>query len=160
MDPEQLRQIVGSLSGRTRKPKAKERRFTEERDTNKRGWLAQPIVYYRMVGWQNGHDEERFLYATSLVRDNAGTWITTYAEERITPTWDTWARFKAELQRQFGVIDAKGQARIKLKNMKQGKRSITEYWNEFRLVASGAELDDPTRGELLLGGINTELQDA
>jgi len=82
----------------------------------------------------------------------------TYAEDQITPTWDNWAGFKAELQRQFGVKDAKGEARIKLENMKQGKRLITEYWNEFRLVASEAELDYSTGGELLLGGMHTELQ--
>jgi len=44
--------------------------------------------------------------------------------------------------------------------MKQGKRSVTEYWNEFRLVASEAKLDDSTGGELLLGGMNTDLQNA
>jgi len=44
--------------------------------------------------------------------------------------------------------------------MKEGKRSITEEWNELCLVASEAELDDSTGGELLLGGINTELQNA
>jgi len=113
-----------------------------------------------MVEWQNGHNEEKILYATSLLRDDAGTWITPYAEERITPTWETWAGFKAELQRQFGVIETKGEARIKLKKMKQGKRSVTEYWKEFRLVASEGELDDSTGRELLLGGMNTELQDA
>jgi len=117
-------------------------------------------VYYRTVGWQNGHDEEKILYATSLLRDDAGTWITPYAEERITPTWDNWAGFKAELQRQFGVIDATGEARIRLKNMKQGKRSVTEYWNEFRLVASEAELDHSTGGELLLGAMIAELRNA
>jgi len=37
---------------------------------------------------------------------------------------------------------------------------VTEYWNEFRLVASEAELDDSTEGELLLGGMITELQNA
>jgi len=58
------------------------------------------------------------------------------------------------------VIDAKGEARIRLKNMKQGKRSVTEYWNEFRVVASEAELDDSTGGELLLGGMIAELQNA
>jgi len=58
------------------------------------------------------------------------------------------------------VINAKGEARIRLKNMKQGKRSVTEYWKEFRLVASEAELDDSTGGELLLGGMITELQNA
>jgi len=58
------------------------------------------------------------------------------------------------------VIDAKGEARIRLENMKQGKRSVTEYWNKFRLVASEAELDDSTGGELLLGGMIAELQNA
>ena len=81
-------------------------------------------------------------------------------EERISQTRNTWAGCKAELQSQFGLIHAKGQARIKLKNRKQGKRSVTEYWNNFRLVASKAELDHSTGGDLLLGGINTELQNA
>ena len=44
--------------------------------------------------------------------------------------------------------------------MKQGKRSVTEYWNQFRLVASEAELDDSTGGELRLGGMIAELQNA
>jgi len=49
---------------------------------------------------------------------------------------------------------------IRLKNVKQGKRLVTEYWNEFHLVASEAELDDTTGGELLLRGMITELQNA
>jgi len=44
--------------------------------------------------------------------------------------------------------------------MKQGKRLVTEYWNEVRLVASEAELDDSTGGELHLGGMIAELQNA
>jgi len=157
---EQMRQIITSLSGGTRKPKAKEPEVYRGERQKLQGWLAQLIVYYRTAGWQNGHDEEKILYATSLLRDDAGTWITPYAEEQITPAWDNWAGFKVELQRQFGVIDAKGEARIRLKNMKQGKRSVTEYWNEFCLVASEAELDDSTGGELLLGGMIAELQNA
>jgi len=158
LNPEQMRQIIASLSGGTSKPKAKEPEVYRGERHKLRGWLAQLIVYYRTVGWQNGHDEKKMLYATSLLREDAGTWIRPYAEQRITPTWDNWAGFKAELQRQFGVIDAKGEARIRLKSMKQGKRSVKEYWNEFRLVASEAELDDSTGGELLLGGTITELQ--
>jgi len=103
---------------------------------------------------------KKVLYATSLLRDDAGTWIALYTEELITSTCDNCAGFKAELQRQFGVINAKGEARIRLRNMKQGKRSVTEYWNEFRLVASEGELDDTTGGELVLGGMVTELQNA
>jgi len=121
LSPEQMRQLITSLSGGTRKPKAKEPEVYRGERHKLRGWLAQVIVNYRTVGWQNGHDEDMIVYATSPLRDDAGTWITPYAEERITPAWHNWAGFKAELQSQFGVIDAKGQARIRLKNMKQGK---------------------------------------
>ena len=37
---------------------------------------------------------------------------------------------------------------------------MTEYWNEFRLVVRETELDDSTAGEWLLGGMNTDLQNA
>jgi len=158
LNPEQMRQMIASLSGRTRKPKAKKQEVYQGGRQKLRGWLVQLIVYYRTLGWQNGHVEEKILYGTSLLRDDAGTWITPDAEERITPTWDNWAGFEAELQRQFGVIDTKGEAGFRIKNMKQGKRSVREYWNEFRLVAREAELDNSTGGELLLGGMITELQ--
>ena len=37
---------------------------------------------------------------------------------------------------------------------------MTKYWNEFRLVATETELDNSTAGEWLLGGMNSELQNA
>jgi len=76
-----MREIIRSLSGETRKSKAKEAKVYPGERHKLRGWLAQPIVYYRTVGWQNGHYEEKILYATCLLRDDAGTWITPYAEE-------------------------------------------------------------------------------
>jgi len=88
LNPEQMRQIIAFLSGGTRKPKAKEPEVYRGERHKLPGCLAQLIVYYRTVGWQNGHYEEKTLYATSLLRDDAGTWITPYAEEIITPTWD------------------------------------------------------------------------
>jgi len=121
LNPEQMRQIIPFLSGGTRKPKAKEPEVYRGEQHKLRRWLAQLIVYYRTVGWQNGYGEEKILYATSLLRDDAGTWITPDAEERITPTWDNWAGFKAELQRQFGVIDAKAEARIRPKKYETRK---------------------------------------
>jgi len=152
---EQMRQIFTSSSRGTRKPKANEPEVYRGERYKLTGWLAQLLVYYRTVGWQNSYNEEKILYATSLLTDDAGNWITPYAEERITPAWDNWTGFKGELQRQFGLIDAKGEARIRLKKMKQGKPSVTKYWNKFRLVASEVELDDSTGGELLLGGMIT-----
>ena len=37
---------------------------------------------------------------------------------------------------------------------------MTEYWNEFRLASSEAELDDATEGEWLLIGMSPTLQNA
>jgi len=76
LSPEQMRQIITSLGGGTRKPKTKEPEVYRGERHKLRVWLAQLIVYYRTVGWQNGHDEQKILYATSLLRDDAGTWIT------------------------------------------------------------------------------------
>ena len=45
-----------------------------------------------------------------------------YTEELIPSTWENWAKFAQELRSQFGVIDAKGEARIILRNMKQGEK--------------------------------------
>ena len=158
--PDQLQQIIQSLSGGTRKPKIKEPDTNRGERHKLRGWLAQLQVYFKAIQWAEGHDDEKILYAISLLRDDAGKWITPYTEELIPSTWENWAGFAQELQNQFGVIDAKGEARITLKNMKQGKKSMTEYWNEFRLVASETGLDDSTAGEWLLGGMNPKLQNA
>jgi len=79
MSPEQMRQLIASLSGGTRKPKAKEPEVYRREPHRLRGWMAQLIVYSRTVGWQNGDDGEKILYATGLLKDEAGTWITSYA---------------------------------------------------------------------------------
>ena len=101
-------------------------------------------VYVWLVGWAEGHDTEQFVYTTSLLRGSAGTWMTPYIEDLKQPTWTTWLQCAEELRNQFGVIDRKGEARKMLKNITQGKRTMTEYWNEFGLVSSKAELDDAT----------------
>ena len=72
LTPEQMSQIITSLSGGPRKPKAKEAEEYRGERHKLRGWLAQLIVYYRTVGWQSGHDEDKILYATSLLRADAG----------------------------------------------------------------------------------------
>ena len=66
----------------------------------------------------------------------------------------TWQQFTEELNNQFGIIDKKGEARNRLKHITQGKRTMTEYWNEFRLASSEAELEDATEGEWLLMGMS------
>ena len=154
---DQLQQIIQSLSGGTRKPKITEPDTYRGEQHKLRGWPAQLQVYSKASGWAEGHDEEKILYAISLLRDEAGKWITPYTEELIPSTWQNWAGFAKELRSQFGIIDAKDKARIILKNLKQGRKSITKYRNEFWQVAGETELDYLTAGEWLLGGMNPEL---
>jgi len=83
-----------------------------------------------------------------------------YIERRQDVTWNSWDDFKSELQGQFGEIDEQGAARAKLMRMAQGSKGATEYWNEYRLIASQTGMDDATLTYHLMRGFKTELQDA
>jgi len=76
LKPELLRESVTALSGRTGRLKAKEPEVYRGERHKLQGWLAQLVVYYKTGGWQDGHNKEKILYRTSLLRDDAGTWIT------------------------------------------------------------------------------------
>ena len=113
LSPDQLQQIILCLSGGTKKPKIKEPGGYRGEKHKIREWLAQLRVYFKAVEWAEGHDNEKILYAISLLRVEAGNWITPYIEELIPLTWENWAGFAKEL-RKFGIIVAKGKARITL----------------------------------------------
>jgi len=63
------------------------------------------------------------------------------------------------LQGQFGEIDEQGGARAKLMRIVQGSNGATEYWNEYRLVASQTGMDGPTLTYHLMKEFKPELQD-
>ena len=127
-----------------------------------RGFLVQLKSYFDWNNWKDDTDSEdtRIEYATSLLREGAEKWITPYVEGKTPKTWTTWREFENILRQQFGDIDAKEAARNELEKMKQRGQSMTDYWNNFRLVATDAEFDDATLGRLLLKGINRDLQEA
>jgi len=163
LTPDQIQQIIGALtggSGNMKKPKIKEpRTFHGERD-QLRGWLAQLSVFFKRVGWEFEYNKDKIVYALSLLRGDALKWATPYIERRQDVTWSSWDDFKNELQDQFGEIDRQGAARAKLMRMAQGSKGATEYWNEYRLIASQTGMHDATLTYHLMRGFKTELQDA
>jgi len=163
LTPDQIQQIIGALtggSGNTKKPKIKEpSTFHGERD-HLRGWLAQLSVYFKGVGWEFEYNNDKIVYALSLLRGDALKWATPYIERRQDVTWSSWDDFKNELQGQFGEIDEQGAARAKLMRMAQGSKGATEYWNEYRLITSQTGMDDATLTYHLMRGFKTELQEA
>jgi len=163
LTPDQIQQIIGALtggSGNTKKPKIKEpSTFHGERD-QLRGWLAELSVWFKGVGWEFEYNNDKIVYALSLLRGEALKWGTPYIERRQDVTWSSWDNFKNELQGQFGEIDEQGAAGAKLMRKAQGSKGATEYWNEYRLIASQTGMDDATLTYHLIRGFKPELQDA
>jgi len=148
------------LSTGTRKPKIREAStFDGERD-NLRGWLAQLAVYFEILGWEDNHDGDKIKYTTCLLRGDAMKWYTPYAEKVQAKSWITWDEYQNELRRQFGPVNARDEARAKIRKLKQGKSSMTDYWNDFQLIASTAQMDNATMSEFLVAGMKKELQQA
>ena len=55
------------IEGNTRRPKIKEPDVFSGERAKLREWLAQMKVYFRLVGWAEGHDTEKIVYTTSLL---------------------------------------------------------------------------------------------
>ena len=163
LTPEQIQQIIGALTGgagNTKMSKIKEpSTFHGERD-QLRGWLAQLSVNFKGVGSEFDYNNDKIVYAPSLLRGYALKWATPYIARRQDVTWSSWDDFKNELKGQFGEIGEQGAARAKLMRMPQGSKGATEYWNEYRLIASQTGMEDATLSYHLMKGFKTELQDA
>ena len=105
-------------------------------------------------------DGDKIAYTKSLLRDAAAKWITPYAEKSRQETWTTWDGFVDALKRQFADVDAENTSRTRIESMTQGVKTFTDYWNEFRLMATEANYDDKTMQRLLLKGSNRVMLDA
>jgi len=100
-NPQPMRHIIASVSGGTRKPKAKEPELYQGERQKLRGWLAQLIGYYRTVGWQNRHDEENILYATSLLWDDAGPLDHTLHSRMNHPNMEPLGRIQSRIRKRI-----------------------------------------------------------
>jgi hypothetical protein len=144
---------------RTRSPKIKEPDTFHGDRTKLRGFLVQLEIYFNNQPETFKDPNVRQGYAISLLRDAAEKWITPYVEETIPRPWNTWEGFKETLKKMFGDIGAKEAAQNKLEKLRQGSRTMTDYWNEFRLLATDAEFEDGTNKRLLLKGMSSKLQE-
>ena len=70
----------------TRRPKIEGPDVFKGERAKLREWLAQMKIYFRLVGWAVGHDTEKIVYRTSVLRGGAGTWMTPYIEDLKQPT--------------------------------------------------------------------------
>lgn len=149
----------GSQEQKTRRPKVKEPDTFHGERTKLRGFLVQLEIYFSNQPHIFDNDKAKNGFAVSLLRDAAEKWITPYVEETIETPWRSWVELKQALKKMFGDIGAKEAAQNKLEKLRQGSRTMTDYWNEFRLLATDAEFEDGTNKRLLLKGMSTKLQE-
>jgi hypothetical protein len=72
------------------------------------------------------------------------------------PDFGTLEAFTTELRGAFSAADTEGDARAKLRQLRQEKNSVDEYVAEFRILAGKAKMsDDKALTEYFMEGINT-----
>jgi Retrotransposon gag protein len=126
--------------------------------TKLRTFLAQCDLYFTLH--QISDNNTKINYMKTLFRGSAAKWITPYIEGAKQAEWEDHEGFKAALKTQFGDPDAEGTARNQLEQIRQNKDTASQYWNNFRLLTTDANMDDGTLQRLFLRGLNTRLQTA
>jgi len=158
---DQLAELVAQIATRTeQRPQVQQPSHFEGERTKLRIFLVQLGIYFDALGWNEDQHHKKITYAKSLLRGAAGQWLVPYVEGRLEEDWETWGQFVETLKLHFGDVDAKEIARNKITGITQSGRTMTEYANEFRMIAAETEYDEGTLTRLLLGGMSKKLQDA
>jgi hypothetical protein len=154
---EQLQRLIRGAP----RPKVKEPETFDGKPDKLRIFLVQLRLYFQSVNWQEGHDNEKILYAASLLREGAAKWITPYVELRIPVPWEgSWDRFVDALNENFQDVGRKERARHTLHEMRQGSRTVAELWNDFRMIATDADCDESTLATMFIRTLHKSIQDA
>jgi len=158
---DQLAELVTQIATRTEQsPRVQQPSHFEGERTKLRIFLVQLGIYFDALGCNEDQHHKKIIYAKSLLRGAARQWLVPYVEGSLEENWETWGQFVETLKLHFEDVDAKETARNKITGVTQSGRTMTEYANEFRMIAAETEYDEGTLTRLLLGGMSKTVQDA
>src|ERR1700678_3367670 len=105
-------------------------------------------------------DERQIIFMLSYMTEGtARAWKEAFVRDVInTPTNDfgSLKQFTIDLKKAFEASDLEGDARAKLRQLKQGKDSVDDYVAQFRILAGKAKMtNDVALTEYFIEGINT-----
>src|ERR1700678_3170158 len=105
-------------------------------------------------------DEKQIIFMLSYMTEgSARAWKEAFVRDVInTPTNDfgSLKQFTVDLKKAFEASDLEGDARAKLRQLKQGIDSVDDYVAQFRILAGKARMtDDAALTEYFMEGINT-----
>ena len=102
-------------------------------------------------------DHKRIVFMLSHMKGGtAQAWKEAFITECAATTgYGTLKAFIDRLKEAFDLADAEGDARAKLRKLRQGKESVDEYISQFRVLAGKAKMtDDKALIEYFMEGIN------
>src|ERR1700678_1758893 len=105
-------------------------------------------------------DEKKIIFMLSYMTEGtARAWKEAFVRDIInspTNNFGSLKQFTANLKRAFEASDSEGDARAKLRQLKQGKDSVDDYVAQFRILAGKARMtDNAALTEYFMEGVNT-----
>ncbi|GLB35582.1 putative reverse transcriptase-rnase h-integrase [Lyophyllum shimeji] len=122
-------------------------------------WLQNIRLYLEMNSDVYNTDRKKITFALSFMNGGtAGPWKETMLDELFAlDEWGTWKDFVQEIKDAFSAADAAGDARAKLKVLKQ-TGTADEYIAEFKVLAAASQIkEDNSLIEYFMDGLQPKL---
>lgn len=134
---------------------AKPSLFTGTTKANVETWLFELEQYLMAYGVNN--DSQRIAFAAASLKGLALQWWQNHC--LLHPGLGlTWEQFKEEVRRRFQPVEASRTARVNLRSLKQGSKSVSEYCSAFyeqlQLIHDMSEAD---KVENFMMGLNSSI---
>ncbi|XP_031101792.1 uncharacterized protein LOC116005690 [Ipomoea triloba] len=161
-------------------PRMLPRRFVEERVDNNLSSLRmemptfngddEPEVFLNWVdevedifGFHNFGEEKKFKTAIASLKDFAKLWWKQLSRRRLEDQdepIETWGELKREMRRKFVPSNFYRDMRRKLQELKQGSKSVREFYKEMERLKTRANIqeDDETTIARILEGFNRDIR--
>nr|GLL37607.1 putative retrotransposon polyprotein [Ipomoea trifida] len=161
-------------------PRMLPRRFVEERVDNNLSSLRmemptfngddEPEVFLNWVdevedifGLHNFGEEKKFKTAIASLKDFAKLWWKQLSRRRLEDQdepIETWGELKREMRRKFVPSNFYRDMRRKLQELKQGSKSVREFYKEMERLKARANIqeDDETTIARILEGFNRDIR--
>jgi len=143
--------------------------------TKSNRWLRNITAYLGVNCTMYDDDEKKVATALSYMTEGAAsTWSEDYMDhaQTLDPAsnadvahqtpygYGTWNKFVQEFKKAFSPVDTQGTTMAQLMNLRQGKKSLTEYIATFNQLALHAKvIDDVNKCNYFIQGLPEEFAD-
>jgi hypothetical protein len=126
-----------------------------------RPFINQLELVFRLNSSRFATDASKVATIGTLLCDKALAWFTPYLEhpDKYAETLDNYSKFRKLLDDTFGEKDRALVAAIKIRKLKQGFTSASNYVAEFQQLATDLEWNDSALIYQLRSGLNDDVKD-